>query len=1299
MILPNKKEFFSIIPQEAVTLLDVLQLQAQKQPNSIGFNFLETNTSLTYGELDRQAQAIAAHLQSLYRTQERILLMYPPGLELIAGIMGCIYAGIIPVPVYPPRRNRNLERLNAISEDASSSAILTTVALEKSLQEEKLQEENSLALPIIATDGISLDLASAWQFPSINSDNIALLQYTSGSTGNPKGVMVSHGNLLHNLKQIYQRFGHSSASRGLIWLPPYHDMGLMGGIFQPLYGGFPVTLMTPVTFLQKPIRWLQLISQTRATTSGGPNFAYEMCLGIRAEDCQDLDLSCWELAFTGAEPIRIETLDKFTEKFAPYGFRREAFYPCYGLAEGTLFVTGKNNTINNAIKIENYQGKSIVSCGVASGQQSVIVVNTESRQPCAEGEEGEIWVSGKSIAQGYWHRPQETEETFKAVLASGEGEFLRTGDLGILRGGELFVTGRIKDMIVIRGCNYYPQDIEVTISQSHDMLSPHWGAAFSVEIAGQEKLVIVQEVERSAWRSLDTMGIINAIRSAVSREFELQVYAICLLKPGSIPKTSSGKVQRRACRMGFVGGSLDVVYEWQLPSELNHEGAKEAKEEGVKERKEAKEEGVKERKEEGEVCLRVDKIIDWLRDYAGNNINSLLMDERRSISPHIVLDFGNQGLLGMQVPSSYGGLGLGNTDFIRIIQQLGAIDPTLALFVGLNNVLGIRPILMYGQSSLQEELLPLLATGRELAAFALTEPGAGSNPQAIVSQAISDDNGGWRLRGEKIWSGSAAWSGVINIFVRHQQGISGFAVRRGTKGLIQGKEALTMGMRGMVQNTIYLQDIPVTDEQLLGEAGSGMNVAQDAMMYGRLAIAAACVGGMKRCVQLMWRYSSRRQVATGRLVEHPVVLHNFNELMNAITAVETLVIRIAGLLDKGVVVPVEAYTACKISAPEFYWQAADLLVQTLGGRGYIETNLAPQILRDARILRIFEGPTETLCGFLGARVFKQTEAIFSLLCQTLGAVEVAQKLTDAVEQIREITIRNGDDLLTQRWAYHQVGQLATDAILLAALVGNENQNVNQSLNTRQAISWIENRFNEKLNQILVSLLNKLTFVKTESINTRIREYIQTIGDIEQTLAGEDYQLDNLLRKSSDVNEKSFFIEKTSVISTDTTSTNTTSTNTTSTNINPANIILSNIQTNQDKKLKEIQTWLINWLSKKLHIPTSGINSNKAFADYGMDSVTAVELAQDLQEWLDISQPLEPTIAWNFPTIEDLAQYLNEINQNTLPLSPTPHSPLPTPHSPNLDELSAAEMAVLLAQEIAIANQRNQRNQRNQKNQP
>ncbi|HBL14898.1 MAG TPA: AMP-dependent synthetase, partial [Cyanobacteria bacterium UBA11162] len=514
-----------------------------------------------------------------------------------------------------------------------------------------------------------------------------------------------------------------------------------------------------------------------------------------------------------------------------------------------------------------------------------------------------------------------------------------------------------------------------------------------------------------------------------------------------------------------------------------------------------------------------DDLIAWLRSYANERINSRLIDERRCIPPYIVLDFGNRGLLGMQVPQSYGGLGLSNVDTLRIMEQLGAIDPTLSLFVGLSNILGIRPILNYATPTVKDELLPLLATGRELAAFALTEPIAGSNPQAISSSAIPDGNGGWRLQGTKIWSGSAAWAGAINVFVQNidssgkGSGVSGFVVRQGTKGLRQGPEALTMGMRGMIQNTIYFEDVPVTPENLLGAPGKGMNAAQDAMMYGRLAIGASSVGGMKRCAQLMLRYATVRSISTGRLLDNPTTLARLSDLTAAITAVETLIAKIAELLDTGHIVPVDAYVVAKIAGPEFLWQAADHLVQLLGGRGYIETNIAPQILRDARILRIFEGPTETLTMFLGSRVINQSEELHQFLCDRLNTKSVSEHLKLAADKINDRCTGThapfSDRTSAIRWAYTLTGEVALYAILLAALQDSAQRNVSEQCD--RAIQWATLKFEQTLTKALTGTPAESVLLNANQTTDLISSYTETIGNLEQTLAGEDHELDHLLK--------------------------------------------------------------------------------------------------------------------------------------------------------------------------------------------
>lgn len=565
------------------SLVDLLKYRASNQSSHIAYRFIrhgeiEVN-QLTYKELDREARKIAVSLQSLGMFGERALLLYTPGLEFITAFFGCLYAGIVAVPAYPPRRNQSLSRLQLLVTEAQAKVALTTESLLNSTKSRFQENPEFPQLHWLTTDNLA-QKQSPWIEPEITKDTLAFLQYTSGSTGAPKGVMITHGNLLHNESTITQAFGHTKETTVVGWLPLFHDMGLIGNVLQPLYLGRPCFLMSPVDFLQKPLRWLQAISHFKATTSGGPNFAYDLCVRkITHQEKASLDLSSWEVAFSGAEPVKSSTLEQFAETFKSCGFRKEAFYPCYGMAETTLFVTGgskknypailqisavdleKNQVIEYQTKDNNL--KKIVSCGQTWSDMKVKIVTPDFLTECSNNCVGEIWLSGSSVAQGYWNRPLETKETFYGYITdTGEGPFLRTGDLGFIKDNELFVTGRLKDVIIIRGQNYYPQDIEETVEKSHPALRPGCSAAFSVEFKGSERLVIVQEVERSYLRKLNMNEIVENFRTAVTAEHGLQVYATVLVKPGSIPKTSSGKIQRHTCRSKFLTGSLDVVKDW-----------------------------------------------------------------------------------------------------------------------------------------------------------------------------------------------------------------------------------------------------------------------------------------------------------------------------------------------------------------------------------------------------------------------------------------------------------------------------------------------------------------------------------------------------------------------------------------------------------------------------------------------------------------------------------------------------------------------------------------------------------------
>ncbi|HEV2149835.1 MAG TPA: amino acid adenylation domain-containing protein [Longimicrobiaceae bacterium] len=562
------------------TYVDLLRWRAQQHPDRTAFRFLrdgqEETESLTYGQLDEQARRIGAALQSEGLRGERALLLFQPGLSFVAAYFGCLYAGVVAVPVYPPRLNRSLERLQAIIADAGARVVLASEDVPEKLGRslEETPELRSLHWCVPS----SLDPGCAWTDPGVRGSDLAFLQYTSGSTSRPKGVQVTHGNLLANQRMMRDSFGHSEELVVVGWLPVYHDMGLIGNVLHPVYMGGSCVLMSPTAFLQQPVRWLRAISRYGAETSGGPNFAYELCADrVTPEEKADLDLSGWNVAFCGAEPVRSRTLDRFTEALAGCGFRRRALYPCYGLAEATLFVTGGRREDPPVVRtfsgesLERERGEPcaagepgatmLVGCGRPWHDSQVVVVDPKERTPCREGEVGEIWVSGPHVARGYWNLSPESEPTFGGYLeASGEGPFLRTGDLGFLdEDGELFVTGRRKDLIILRGRNLYPQDLEATAGTAHPALQPGGSAAFSVDVDGEERLVLVHEVRRTSLRDLDAEEVVRAVREAIAAAHEVQAHEVVLIRPATLPKTSSGKVQRRACRQALLDGQLDRV--------------------------------------------------------------------------------------------------------------------------------------------------------------------------------------------------------------------------------------------------------------------------------------------------------------------------------------------------------------------------------------------------------------------------------------------------------------------------------------------------------------------------------------------------------------------------------------------------------------------------------------------------------------------------------------------------------------------------------------------------------------------
>jgi len=573
-----------IDPATPQTIDAVFRRRAAQHPDRVAAEFLhdgDGRTVYTYGRLDACARSVASSLQRRGIRGGRALLLYDHARDFLPAFFGCLYAGVIAVPLPAPRHRRSLPRVAAVAANAQASVVLAGPGVLDRSGDAARQHPQLAGLPWVSTGLLPVELADDWSGPASREQDVAFLQYTSGSTGDPKGVAISHGNVLHNSVCISRRLGHDERTRLMLWLPFYHDMGLIGGLLHPLLIGATLQRLPLATMVRQPVRWLQAISTFRATTSGAPNFAYELCLErVTDAQCAELDLSSWQVAFTGAEPVRAETLDRFAERFKRCGFRRDAFYPCYGMAETTLVLSAGDRRHGPTIRafdeaaLKDHRAipaadaaaaRRLVGCGQVIDDHQLAIVDPAARRILPPGAVGEIWTSGPSTAQGYWNRPDVTAQTFGDPPADAPAEmrgrrWLRTGDLGFVDDGELFVTGRLKDVIIVRGKNHYPQDVEATVDSAHEALQIGGAAAFSVDDGRHESTVVAVELSRRSRRNPPVREIVAAVRAAVSAQHQLEIAAVVLLRPATLPKTSSGKVQRRKCREMFLNQTMAEIH-------------------------------------------------------------------------------------------------------------------------------------------------------------------------------------------------------------------------------------------------------------------------------------------------------------------------------------------------------------------------------------------------------------------------------------------------------------------------------------------------------------------------------------------------------------------------------------------------------------------------------------------------------------------------------------------------------------------------------------------------------------------
>ncbi|MFN3191766.1 MAG: AMP-binding protein [Aureliella sp.] len=1113
----------STIVNDSLILQNRMQETASVHPDKTACTFLQNghvSDELTFGQLDQRAKTIAASLLQYANPGERAILSFHPGLEFIEAFLGCLYAGVVAVPAYTPKRNRNDHRLTAILRDCNPKAVLC--------KSETLNDlKSSICCLPAECDLLAVDQMSQSGFfepQNVQQTDIAFLQYTSGSTSAPKGVVVSQRNLVANQELMSKHWGFTQESLMVSWLPMFHDMGLIAGILAPLFGGFETVLMAPNDFLRNPVTWLQALSDYRATVTGAPNFAWELCARrITDEEKNRLDLSHLKIASSGGETVRASTVENFSQQFKRCGFRADAFAPSYGMAESTLLISGVTfGKVPNILRVDSKtlekgkielaeQGTPIVSCGKVGPGTTAKIVDPNAACECSENEIGEVWLHGDSIAGGYFGKDSETKGCFQAKLHGDSRNWLRTGDLGFFRDGEVYLTGRLKDVLIINGRNIYPQDIELLVEQQFDFVGPNSVAAFAAS-ADSENVVVVIEGTRDIVASVRREGEssdklrkllsqLNALSRTIRQTHDVVISEFVIVRPAAFPRTSSGKVQRRLAQRMYQDESHKQVTTWSQLRKLDKQV-------------ESTKSSAQPQSYSKPLATNTDdqwgSINGWLKDFASTH-NAFQADARKQFSARTLLDLGNRGLLGMFIPETYGGLGLSKTTAMKVFEQTAAIDLSLSVFLGIHNGLGVTPIVQHGSPTLKDQFLPEIAQGRCLVSFAVSESGSASNPLGIKTTARHGEHG-WEINGAKQWIGNADWAKLFVVFAKQldenglNNGSNAFVVRRDNPGLHVGPETNKLGMRGFVQNSVDFRSAYVSHDSLLGNAGDGFSIVSQAMTLGRLGITAQSAGVMKRCAQLMHRFASSRMIATGLLMEHPVTLVTFDELLAGIDCLETAYSSVAHMLDANKTVPGAISAALKVCGSNAAWKATDSLVQCLGARGYMEPNGAARMLRDARVLRIGEGTSEALLSFIGSTAL-HTDEIPEFLANDLNVTQAAEELRKAKETAQELGCTPSEALHAQSL----LGDVCCWLIMKA-------------LNRKSALEslqWIESNLAaavERLHDL------KRRHLGTPAIHARLAEIDKQIGDVPVLASNSDLQVnlqfDSQLQKDFDSRSKS-----------------------------------------------------------------------------------------------------------------------------------------------------------------------------------
>lgn len=1155
------------------------------------------DVTFTYGSLWAKASRVANFLSKISEIGDRILLFIPTSEEFIEIFFGCILSGRIAVPLPLEKKNSRFSRANKVISDCNPTVMIFRRRIDYDQMRVNLKGfEHYKNINVVICEDILPSLIDDPLEPCFSAmpDQAAFIQYTSGSTASPKGVLITHKNLISNINMIVSGMLLSESDRVVSWLPLHHDLGLLGMLLAPVASRARPFIFPPEEFSKNPASWLATTSRVEGTLTGAPNFAFDLIVRRSNQliQQQNLDLSKLRVLYSGSERISEQTIEKFFEMLNSVGLKTSSFFTCYGMAEAGVYVTGCFKDVSEGIVLASGRGEAYPSSGEI-GEGLALRLTNDVGEDVAMGEIGQVEISGPSISPGYWN---DIAQYMKDGIFFGNApKWLQTGDLGYLVDRELVIAGRSKDIIKLNGKTIYPDDIETALEQG----LPEWLSANSVvafsrssEKTGVEELVLVIEIDRHR-RGGPFLELMSAIQE-ILLELNTSCARLAIASPLSLPKTSSGKKQRQRTAALLRTGDLKIIWDsWgsstatmELPSVAVHEHR------------------------QAFVGMAV------LKRYM-TSLNIGLADERRSFPSDFLKVLGKHGFLSLLIPKRYGGSGLSHTEFAALGEELGSLDFSLAATIGIQNTIGILPILNSEILPDREAVLGSIARDGDIVVFALTEAGAGSNPRALRT-TVRSDRGRLILSGEKVWIGNGSLASYVNVFAReidengYDIGISAFLVRTGTHLFDIEEEQLTVGVRSMPQNRIIFNETALEEADRLSRPGQGLPLAFQAMEYARFGLAGVAVGSLKCAASKTIDYAKSRKIATGNLIENRYFITTMSKVFIHIISIRNLVSSTSRKLDEGRELPQTVSLTCKIVAGEWAFAGIDQCLQFSGGRGYTETYGIGRLWRDIRIMRIFEGPTETVAAHLGYLVARRPKLVRET-CDWLASDRTATSDDDEFFNAIEMSA-SGCSTSENRELYNVILGMLVAKFIAVSCYNIKCENIGEAADMSSILAEIKSGLLDELRNVITTPTLSLTNFLTLSSSIFHTGVVARERGFFDTWSGH-FPIDRHPKNGADIIRTQASMEV----------------------LIGNNIDYANNSAEYQDVYREVKSWLLQQ-TKTPHIDTS-----KSVADVGVDSISGFEFLCFIEDRFKIK--LSENIIVDNPTIDELCSKILAISHS------------------------------------------------------